>query len=162
MFVRSVRQSLDLIRAIDCLFTACLTMKFTLLVVFLALIHHSTQQCHKFGRHLLQHQCVLTPESSEGPYYLQTNLIRSDVREDREGLPFKLRMTFTDINTCEPLRNVSVDIWQADAGGEYSGYVEAVPTTSLHTKPTDSKTFLRGIQMTDKNGKVEFTTIFPG
>lgn len=137
-------------------------INYTCLVVLLAAVHHSVQYCAKFGRHLLQHQCVLTPESSEGPYYLETNLIRSDVREDREGLPFKLRMTFTDITTCEPLRNISVDIWQADASGEYSGYVEALPTSALHTKPTDSKTFLRGIQLTDKDGKVEFTTIFPG
>ena len=125
-------------------------------------IDQSSQYCSKFGRHLLQHQCVLTPESSEGPYYLPNELIRSDIREDREGLPFKLKMTFTDVNTCEPLSNVSVDIWQCDASGDYSGYITAVPTSSLHTEPTDNKTFLRGIQTTDKDGKVEFMTIFPG
>lgn len=135
------------------------------LICVLALVcgvQQSLQYCSKFGRHLLQHQCVLTPESTEGPYYLETNLIRKDIREDREGLPFRLKMTFTDINTCEPLHNISVDVWQADASGQYSGYVEAKPTTTLHTQPTDSKTFLRGIQLTDKNGKAEFMTIFPG
>ena len=131
-------------------------------IVLVVMIERSSQYCAKFGRHLLQHQCVLTPESSEGPYYLPNHLIRKDITEDREGLPFLLRMTFTDVNTCEPLSNVSVDIWQCDASGEYSGYIHAEPTTSLHTQPTDNKTFLRGIQMTDKDGRVEFNSIFPG
>ncbi|XP_054155504.1 uncharacterized protein LOC128953975 [Oppia nitens] len=134
-----------------------------LLLLLLALtIDQSQQYCAKFGRHLLQHQCVLTPESSEGPFYLPYHLTRRDVREDREGLPFVLKLTVTDVNTCEPLNNVTVDIWQADASGEYSGYVRASPSGGGHSPPSDNATFLRGIQMTDQNGQAEFMTIFPG
>ncbi|CAG2181382.1 unnamed protein product, partial [Oppiella nova] len=73
-----------------------------------------------------------------------------------QGLPFKLKLTLTDVNTCEPLSNISVDIWQCDASGHYSGVGDGQPIES------DKGTFLRGIQMTDNNGKTEFMTIFPG
>ena len=132
------------------------------LAFLLSAVHDSVQYCSKFGRHLLQHQCVLTPESTEGPFYFPVNLLRKDIRENKQGVPFKLRMTFTDVNTCEPLKNVTVDLWQADANGQYSGYVDHVPSTAQHTAPVDSSTFLRGIQLTDKDGKAEFMTIFPG
>ena len=126
------------------------------LYVLFVSIDVSEEYCSKFGRHLLQHQCVLTPESTEGPYYLPNQFIRRDIREDRQGLPFKLKLTLTDVNTCEPLSNISVDIWQCDANGHYSGVGDGQPIES------DKGTFLRGIQMTDNNGKTEFLTIFPG
>ncbi|XP_054155493.1 uncharacterized protein LOC128953966 [Oppia nitens] len=137
-----------------------LTLNTVLLV--LLFVSPSQQYCSKFGRHLLQHQCVLTPEGTEGPYYLPRNLIRRDIREDRQGLPFRLKLTITDVNSCEPLRNVSVDIWQCDASGKYSGYIGHRPTSVQHAQPTDNTTFLRGVQITDDNGRAEFNTIFPG
>jgi protocatechuate 3,4-dioxygenase beta subunit len=94
--------------------------------------------------------CVLTPELTEGPYYLDLDRVRRDIRDGRDGLPFDLRVLVVDANTCEPIRNAAVDIWHCDAGGEYSG-VEG-----------NSGTFLRGIQITDAEGTTQFRTIFPG
>ncbi len=139
-------------------------LAFCLLITITTIV--SSQHCAKFGRHLLQHQCVLTPEGTEGPYYLPEQLVRRDIRENRTGLPFRLKFTFTDVNTCEPLSNVSVDIWQCDPLGFYSSYTKnspnTAPTSVLHAPPTDNSTFLRGVQITDKNGVAEFMTVFPG
>src|SRR4051812_18459132 len=105
--------------------------------VFIIGIEKSSQYCSKFGRHLLQHQCVLTPESTEGPFYYPSHIVRKDISEDREGLPIKLILTFTNINTCEPISNVSVEIWQCDAKGDYSGYIGHVPPDAMHVEPVD-------------------------
>ncbi|CAG2117397.1 unnamed protein product [Medioppia subpectinata] len=131
-------------------------------VVWFVAIDVTQQYCSQFGRQHLQHQCVLTPESVEGPFYLDDQLIRRDIREDRQGLPLKLRLTLTDVNTCEPLSNVSIDVWQCDAIGDYSGYIHANITRWGHAKTIDNTRWLRGIQMTDKNGVAEFMTVFPG
>jgi protocatechuate 3,4-dioxygenase beta subunit len=94
--------------------------------------------------------CVLTPELTEGPYYLDLDRVRSDIAEGKDGLPFDLRVLVVDAEACEPIKDAAVDIWHCDAGGAYSG-VEG-----------DSGTFLRGIQMTDADGAAQFRTIFPG
>lgn len=126
----------------------------------------SGQICARLGRHLLQHQCILTQEGTEGPYYLPYHLLRSDIRENRPGIPLKLKLTITDVSRCLPLNNVTVDIWQADALGTYSSYTKnsptSVPKSVLHADPTDNSTFLRGIQLTNKEGIAEFMTVFPG
>ncbi len=94
--------------------------------------------------------CVLTPELTEGPYYLDINDVRSDITEDREGVPLALTMTIVDATKCAPIKDAAVDIWHCDATGEYSG-VEG-----------NSGTFLRGTQVTGADGKVRFDTIYPG
>lgn len=94
--------------------------------------------------------CVLTPELTEGPYYLDLDLVREDITEGRPGLPFDLRVLVVDADSCEPTRDAAVDLWHCDAGGQYSG-VEG-----------DTGTFLRGIQMTDADGAASFRTVFPG
>jgi protocatechuate 3,4-dioxygenase beta subunit len=93
---------------------------------------------------------VLTPELTEGPYYLDLDFVRKDITEGRPGLPFELELTVVDADSCEPIRDAAVDVWHCDAGGRYSG-VEG-----------DSSTFLRGIQLTDADGVARFRTIFPG
>jgi protocatechuate 3,4-dioxygenase beta subunit len=94
--------------------------------------------------------CVLTPELTEGPYYLDLDRVRRDITEGKDGLPFDLRLLVVDADGCEPIKDGAADIWHCDAGGEYSG-VEG-----------NSGTFLRGIQMTDAEGVAQFRTIFPG
>ena len=94
--------------------------------------------------------CVLTPELTEGPYYLDLDLVRRDITEGREGMPFDLSVVVLDADSCEPIENAAVDLWHCDAGGQYSG-VEG-----------DSGTFLRGVQMTDADGAATFRTVFPG
>jgi protocatechuate 3,4-dioxygenase beta subunit len=93
--------------------------------------------------------CTLTPEQTEGPYYFDVDSIRSDIREDREGVLLRLALRIRDAERCEPIRGAVVDIWHCDAAGSYSGFEE-------------DGTFLRGAQVTDADGTVEFTTVYPG
>jgi protocatechuate 3,4-dioxygenase beta subunit len=97
--------------------------------------------------------CVLAPEQTEGPYYLEGDKVRRDVREGKAGVPLTLRTTVLDVSTCKPIKGAAVDIWHCDAGGTYSGFAQE-GTTGL--------TFLRGIQRTDRNGLAVFKTIYPG
>ena len=95
--------------------------------------------------------CTLTAEQTEGPYYFDADSIRSDIREDREGTPLRLAVRVRDAGACEPLANAVVDIWHCDAGGVYSGFEEG-----------EGERFLRGAQVTNREGIVEFTTVYPG
>jgi protocatechuate 3,4-dioxygenase beta subunit len=97
--------------------------------------------------------CVLTPEMTEGPFYLEGDKVRRDVREGRPGIPLLLRTTVLDVSSCKPIKGAAVDIWHCDAGGTYSGFAQ---------EGTEGRTFLRGIQRTDKNGLATFATIYPG
>lgn len=98
--------------------------------------------------------CVLTPEQTEGPYYLDLETVRKNITEGKAGVPLTLRVTVVDTATCFPLPNTAVDIWHCDALGVYSGYVAGGSTPDT--------TFLRGVQLTDSSGVAEFTTIYPG
>jgi protocatechuate 3,4-dioxygenase beta subunit len=105
--------------------------------------------------------CLLTPEMTGGPFYLDTDLLREDVTEGTPGLPLRLQVLVADANTCTPLTNAAVDIWHCDAQGFYSG-VNALPGGSGDAPAVNSGTFLRGIQLTGDDGVAEFTTIYPG
>jgi len=94
--------------------------------------------------------CVLMPELTEGPYYLDLDLVRRDITEGRPGVPFDLAVTVVDADSCEPIEGAAVDVWHCDAEGVYSGV------------QGDSGTFLRGVQMTGADGVASFRTIFPG
>jgi protocatechuate 3,4-dioxygenase beta subunit len=96
--------------------------------------------------------CAVTPTETVGPYPSVTDLFRSDIREDRTGTPLTLTITVVNTNSgCSPVAGANVEIWQCDAIGNYSQY--GTQTT---------RTYLRGIQTTDANGRVTFTTIYPG
>jgi protocatechuate 3,4-dioxygenase beta subunit len=97
-------------------------------------------------------QCVLTPELTEGPYYIAGEKLRRDIRDGHRGALLTLRTTILNASTCRPIKNAAVDIWHADAAGNYSGFGGGA----------GSRTFLRGIQKTDTNGVATFTTIYPG
>jgi protocatechuate 3,4-dioxygenase beta subunit len=100
--------------------------------------------------------CAVSPTETIGPYPSLTNLIRSDIREGSAGIPLTLALTVVNVNnTCTPVANANVDIWQCDADGHYSQY-------SQGGYDGRSKTFLRGIQTTDSAGRVTFTTVYPG
>ena len=109
--------------------------------------------------------CLLTPELTEGPYYLDDALIRQDITEGKEGLPLTLRINMVDTNACTPLTDVAVDIWHCDSHGYYSGIEGNNPgpdATAEEIEAAAMETFLRGVQITDENGAVEFQTIYPG
>lgn len=94
--------------------------------------------------------CVLAPEQTEGPYYLDDAAVRRDVTEGKPGVPLTLRLTVVNVATCRPMKGAAVEIWHCDAAGDYSGV------------QGDSGTFLRGVQRTDAKGLAVFKTIYPG
>lgn len=101
--------------------------------------------------------CTLTKEMTEGPYYLDGQLVRADVTEGKAGAPLKLVLTVVDDDTCAPISNALVEIWHCDALGEYSGFVG----NNGHSEPDDG-TFLRGGVLTNTSGVANITTIYPG
>lgn len=100
--------------------------------------------------------CVITPETTEGPFYFDPALERRDITEGRPGLPTRVRLQIVD-ERCEPLPGARVDIWHCDAAGLYSGYPR-----QLGNVDTRGETFMRGTQFADNDGIVEFDTIYPG
>ncbi|HEY7397016.1 MAG TPA: intradiol ring-cleavage dioxygenase [Gaiellaceae bacterium] len=96
--------------------------------------------------------CVLTPELTEGPYYLAGEKVRRNITDDHSGTPLALRLTVVDASTCKPVKGAAVDIWHADASGVYSGFGAGA----------GSRTFMRGIQPTDAHGLARFVTVYPG
>ena len=96
--------------------------------------------------------CVLTPEQTEGPYYIAGEKVRRNVTEGRPGAPLLLRAFVVDASTCKGIKNAAVDIWHADAGGVYSGFGQGAA----------SRTFMRGIQKTNAKGLALFRTVYPG
>lgn len=97
--------------------------------------------------------CVLTPSETEGPYYLNLNLVRSDITEGFPGVKTRLNLHVVDANDCSPLSNARVDVWHNNAPGAYSGFAN---------QGTQGQTFLRGVQFTDGTGTAIFDTIYPG
>lgn len=110
--------------------------------------------------------CQLTPELTEGPFYFDVDSIRSDIREDREGMPLRLAIRVREDGSCEPLENAVVDVWHCDANGIYSGFEAASqggpPGGGPGSGPTDDETYLRGAQATNSDGVVQFKTVYPG
>jgi protocatechuate 3,4-dioxygenase beta subunit len=95
--------------------------------------------------------CVLTPEATEGPFYLDLNKVRRDITDGHEGAPLALTISVVDPSTCNPIKDAAVDIWHCDAGGVYSGFDAG-----------RGAEFLRGTQLTAADGGATFDTIYPG
>ena len=96
--------------------------------------------------------CAVTPSETAGPFPSLTDLIRSDIREGRSGATLTLTITVVNSNNnCTPVANANVEIWQCDAAGNYSQYGTQT-----------AQTYLRGIQTTNGDGRVTFTTVYPG
>jgi protocatechuate 3,4-dioxygenase beta subunit len=96
--------------------------------------------------------CAVTPQETLGPYPSLTDLVRSDIRESKSGTVLTLTIKVVNVNTsCAAVSGANVEIWQCDAAGNYSEYGTQT-----------AQTYLRGIQTTNSNGEVTFTTIYPG
>jgi protocatechuate 3,4-dioxygenase beta subunit len=89
---------------------------------------------------------------TEGPYYLDGKAVRSDITEGKPGMPLRLDLTVVDADTCKPIPGATVEVWHADATGNYSGFGQT----------TSNSTFLRGIQHAGDDGAVTFLTLYPG
>jgi protocatechuate 3,4-dioxygenase beta subunit len=96
--------------------------------------------------------CVLTPEMTEGPFYIAREKVRRNITDGHPGTPLVLRLAVVDASTCKPIKGAAVDIWHADAAGNYSGLGAG----------SGDRTFMRGIQRTDANGVATFRTVYPG
>ena len=107
--------------------------------------------------------CIVRPELTIGPYFVDDQLNRSDIRSEpsdnsvRDGLPLTLNINVASVgnNSCAPLEGAQVDIWHCDAEGHYSGVSDPGFDTA-------GQKFLRGYQLTSSNGAVQFQTIYPG
>ncbi|KAF2747452.1 aromatic compound dioxygenase [Sporormia fimetaria CBS 119925] len=91
--------------------------------------------------------CALAPETIYGPYWIEGQLERADIRAGQLGVYMRLGMQVIDVATCKPVPNARVDIWQANSMGQYS---------------TTNTSFLRGYQRTSTQGTVDFETNYPG
>lgn len=107
--------------------------------------------------------CVVRPELTIGAHFLDDQLNRSDIRSEpsdhsvKPGVPLKLNIFVASVGqrSCVPLSNAQVDVWHCDALGYYSGITDpAFDTTGLK--------YLRGYQLTNEKGAVQFQTIYPG
>lgn len=107
--------------------------------------------------------CIVTPKQTEGPFFVDQRLNRSDIRVDpsdgavKSGVPLHLTFRVSAVGgaACSPLSGAIVDVWHCDAAGAYSA-VDADASQSA------AKTFLRGYQVTETDGSTQFTTIYPG
>jgi protocatechuate 3,4-dioxygenase beta subunit len=104
--------------------------------------------------------CVLSPARTEGPYFVDELLNRSDIRTDpmdgsvQAGVPLELAIRVFDSDRgCAPVAGATVDVWHANAQGSYSDVAQ---------NGTGGRKYLRGFQRTDASGTAEFTTIYPG
>ncbi|KAI0971532.1 Intradiol ring-cleavage dioxygenase [Xylaria arbuscula] len=125
--------------------------------------------------------CVLSPAVTEGPYvWPRSQTLRQDMSDNQPGVPLWMDIGVIDVNTCEPLPNVLVNLWHCNATGSYSSFTGLSPnipfeqlleqlgvdiaslmngTVNLHT---DDEIFLRGMWPTDAEGVTEMKTTFPG
>jgi protocatechuate 3,4-dioxygenase beta subunit len=107
--------------------------------------------------------CLVRPELTEGPYYVDEELNRSDIRPDpstgtvQQGALLALTFNVTSAvsNACSPLANAVVDVWHCNALGTYSDVSDPGFNTA-------GQKFLRGYQITASDGIARFTTIYPG
>jgi protocatechuate 3,4-dioxygenase beta subunit len=108
--------------------------------------------------------CVITDTETDGPYPLYnsrgSSINRIDITDGKEGIPLSMNITVKNVNdSCNIIENVRVDIWHCDKDGYYSGYTNS---GFLGTQNNTAKVFCRGLQYSDANGVVKFTTIYPG
>ena len=104
--------------------------------------------------------CVLIPSETAGPFPLDLTanqaFFRQDVREGKAGVQLNLKLKVIGLDNCLPMQNTRVNIWHCDKDGLYSGYSQP------NNQGQAGLTYLRGYQMTNANGEVDFVTIFPG
>ena len=102
--------------------------------------------------------CVVRPAMTEGPYFVESEPRRSDIRRDTTtgklsaGVPLTLNFEVSRVAVggCTPRGQVLIDVWHCDAQGVYSDV------------QGNTGDFLRGSQVTDAQGRAKFTTIYPG
>jgi protocatechuate 3,4-dioxygenase beta subunit len=123
----------------------------------------ATEKARSQTTHAALPTCVVRPEQTEGPYFVDERLNRSDIRSEPgstaliEGTPLELAFKVSSLGRdhCVPLAGAYVDLWHCDAMGMYSDVEDGQFNTV-------GKKFLRGYQVTNDAGIARFTTIYPG
>ncbi|KAK3940015.1 Intradiol ring-cleavage dioxygenase [Diplogelasinospora grovesii] len=100
--------------------------------------------------------CVIAPESTEGPFYVEGEYVRPTLREDQTGVPLYIDLQVFDSSTCKPVTDIFVELWNCNATGVYGGIEFDWDPSNVR------RTWLRGLQETKQDGSVSFSTIFPG
>ena len=111
-------------------------------------------------------QCIVTPAMTEGPFFVDEKLNRSNLLMDEtddaiaKAVPLELVIGVFEVSgtMCKPLSGVQIDIWHANALGVYSDVASGL----VQSVDTRGKKFLRGYQLSDDQGVVRFETIYPG
>ena len=90
---------------------------------------------------------ILTPEVTDGPYYVTGEVIRQNVKEAlySDGVDLHLEVQYIDVETCEPVPDVAVDIWGANATGVYSG----ISVSGNYATGGYNSTYLRYVTLTE-------------
>jgi protocatechuate 3,4-dioxygenase beta subunit len=109
--------------------------------------------------------CVVVPALTEGPYYVDEKLQRSDITANADGsnarpgaaLTLAFAVSTVAASGCTPLADALVDVWHCDAVGSYSDI-----SASGNGGNTTGQNWLRGYQLTDASGKATFRTVYPG
>ena len=110
--------------------------------------------------------CVVVPEMTEGPFFVDEKLERSDLTTDTgepfvtKAFPLLLHIAVFQAKgrACSPIVGAQVDVWHASAEGVYSDETSG----RIQDKDTSGEKYLRGYQRTDEHGAVSFRTIYPG
>ena len=125
---------------------------------------------------------AVTPSMTEGPYWVDELLRRSDVRGNtasasrdagavQQGVPLTLRINVLDAANGGAINGAHVDIWHANADGLYSDESGQQTGGGTTNADTAGENFLRGYQVTGLDagvgstpvdGQVSFETIWPG
>ncbi|EUC40310.1 hypothetical protein COCMIDRAFT_9781 [Bipolaris oryzae ATCC 44560] len=105
--------------------------------------------------------CILSPETTQGPYWVSGELIRQDMTDGEPGVPLTLDIQIIDVNTCKPVPQVYLEAWHCNSTGVYSGVV-ANGNGNSSDESNLNATFGRGINLSDDDGVVTFETVFPG
>ncbi|KAI9713191.1 MAG: hypothetical protein M1820_001176 [Bogoriella megaspora] len=105
--------------------------------------------------------CVLTPEVTEGPYYVEGEYVRQNITEDQAGVALRLDVQIIDVETCEPISGVMLEAWHCNATGVYGGIV-ASGNGNSDDATNINRTSLRGLQQSKDDGALTFDTIVPG
>jgi protocatechuate 3,4-dioxygenase beta subunit len=105
--------------------------------------------------------CSITPSETEGPFptKVPASFIRKDITDGRTGVALAVNITIKNANAgCAALAGARVDVWHCDKDGYYSEY----GGSGMQSANLTAVDFLRGRQVTDDNGLVGFTSVFPG
>ena len=105
--------------------------------------------------------CVLYPTQTIGPCYAAMPAVRADISDGSVGLPVRLSLLVVRSDGCTPVPDASIDIWHSGSDGIYSAFATGT-ICNPSTQDVRGDTFCRGVQTTDANGRVDFSTIFPG